>query len=162
MAGETCFEKIELWLAAIAEGLTDAGEALEGWTVATNQSRDQALDVDGAKVVVIATSAPPQIAQFEEYNQNIVTQIVLVEFVSGNAPAGTLRPENLIAAAAYHAALAADRTLGGKVQDIFEDGPAPGDTEGRDRSALTAQYTVTYFIPRDDWHTVLGEGGATF
>jgi hypothetical protein len=158
MTGETCFEKVELWIAAVATGLTDTGEALDGWTVATNQSRDVALDVEDASTVVVATQTMG-FEEFEEPNQNIVTQIVTVEFVSGNAPAATLRPENLRAAANFHAALAADRTLGGKVQDIRENDIAPGDTEGRDLNSASVQYTVTYFVRRDDWFYVIGADG---
>lgn len=162
MAGETCFEKVELLFAAVATSLTGVAEALEGWTVETNRSRDDALDVEDASAIVISTVGPPQIVQFNENNQDQVTQLIMVEFVSGNAPAGTLRPENIRAAAHFHAALAADRTLDGKVQDIADDGPAPGDTEGKDVNSAASQYTVTYFIARDDWFYLIGADGTPY
>ncbi len=158
MAGETAFEKVELWLADLATTLTATGQPLEGWVVATNQSRDEALDADNEQVIVIA-SRSISFSEAADQGQDLVTQIVLLEFISGNAPAGTLRPENLRAAANFHEALSADRTLGGKVQMIEAVDIAPGDTEGKDVNSVSPQYTVSYFVCRDDWFHVIGHGG---
>lgn len=159
MAGETAVEKVEDTFKALADTLTGSGQSLEGWATEVDRSRDDAIDPD-TNTLVISTTAL-SMRQFEELNQTEVTQVVEFEFISGGAAPGTLRRTNLRAAAAYHAAIAADRTLGGMLQDVQETDIVPADIGGADVNGVSVQYQVTYFIAQDDWLTIYGHG-ATF
>ena len=74
----------------------------------------------------------------------------------------TISRQNLTAIAQAHAALAADRTLGGMIEDLQEQDIAPVEGQGKDIHGSSPQYQVTFYTPRDDWFTIVGAGGATF
>lgn len=157
---DTCWDKVEDAVKAVLDPLTTPGAPLEGWTVLGQQSTDVALDVEGPSVSIWTVAIAMD--QSQEQGQSIHTQTVEVEFVSGHAPAGTLGRKNKAAMAHAHAAIAADRSFGGMLQDIQEIDAAPARIEGKDTNGTSLQYQVEFFTPRDDWFTIVGQGAVPF
>lgn len=158
----TCWDKIEDAIKAVLESITGSGQGLEGWTVVADASTDEAVDCeDGAKVIRIWTTATPM-DQSDEQGQTIHTPTIELEFTSGGGLPGVINRTNRAAAASAHGALAADRTLGGRLQDLQETDLAPAMAEGKDTNAASLQYAASFFTPRDDWTTIKGVGGADF
>ena len=53
-------------------------------------------------------------------------------------------------------------SLGGRLLDLQEIDIAGTQAEGKDVDSASVQYRAQYFTPRDDWFTILGQGGAEF
>lgn len=154
----TAWSKVEDALKAVLDTQTGSGGTLEGWAVQTQQSADIAVE---ANTITIWTTTN-QMDQSDEQHQTIHTPKIEIEFADDGQPSGVLGRSILEAAAAVHALIAADRTLGGRLQDIQEIDIAPAPPEGRDVASSSIQYQVEFYTPRDDWTTIVGEGGATF
>lgn len=154
----TGWDKIEDALKALLEAETGPGDTLEGWTVQVGDSEGVAVEPD---TITIWTSAS-SMDQFEEQAQTIHTTTIEIEFAKDGDRAGVLSRAIKDAAAAAHALIAADRSLGGRLQDMQEQDIAPTPGDGRDTASASLQYKVQFFTPRDDWTTILGAAGATF
>lgn len=153
----TCWDKVEDKVAVIVAAVS----ALSDWTVLTGHSADVAVEAgDWPAILVWTTSATMD--QSEEHNQSIHEQIIELEFVSGGGTAGTLNRANKLAMARAHAAIAADRTLGGMLLDIQEIDIAPARIEGKDVNGLSLQYKTEFYTARGDWLIIHGQGGAQF
>lgn len=162
MAGETCWEKVELALSALATTLTAEDAALEAWAVEAGVSRDRAVDPDSAPGILRIVTVAIAMQQSDEQHQTFHSQTVEFEFIQGNAAAGTLRMDNLRKAAALHAIIAADRTLGGRLHDMQEIDIAPADAGGKDVNGVSVQYEVQFFTPRANWLTIIGQAGVEY
>lgn len=149
--------KVEDALAA----LISTAPSIAGWTIIAERSLDQAVsEEEWPAIVVYAVSY--RIDQSDEQNQSIWTAIFELEFISGAPPIGTIGRANHTAIAHAHGVIASDRTLGGRVLDIQEVDVAPAQPNGKDVGSASLQYEVQFYTPRDDWFTLLGQGGTQF
>jgi hypothetical protein len=154
---DTAFAKIEDAVAAVIGPLCADAQPLTGWTVVTEQSADEA--VEGLKQIVIFTrAADPE--QADELGQTFWRQTVELEFIEGPQVSGGISRACLEAMANAHAALAQDRTVGGRLQDLQEIDLAGTQEEGKDVFAASLQYRAEFYTPRDDWFTIIGQPGA--
>lgn len=160
MPDTACWDKVEDAIKAVLDDETGSGGDLEGWTVLASQSADVAIDheVDSIVIWTVAVS----IDQADELNQSMHSQTIEIEFVKGRAPAGTLNRENKLGMAYVHALIAADRSIGGRLHDIQEVDIAPARIEGKDVNGASLQYLAQFFTARDNWLTIIGQGGVEF
>lgn len=151
--------KIEDAAAAVLTALTATGEPLEGWTVLTQHPGDEA--VAGEKYIVVFTAAAAP-EQAPELGSTLWTQTLEIGFIDGVQETGSISRANQTAMAHAHAAFAADRTLGGRLQDLQEIDIAGMAAEGKAVQGASIQYRAEFYTGRDDWFTILGQSGATF
>lgn len=151
--------KVEDAVAAVLAGVTGVGGTLAGWTVLTQHSADQA--VDAAKAIVVYT-ASASMDQSDEQGQTLWDQTLELEFINEKQASGSISRANQVAIANAHAALAANRTLGGRLHDLQEIDIAGVQAEGKDVDSASLQYRAQFFTPRDDWFTILGQNGVSF
>lgn len=138
-----------------------AWPALTGYAIVTGQSEDKALEEGTDKAILISTAA----YSFDvatEPNQTIHTALIEVESVSQFQAAGTISRANQTVLAHVLAAIAADRNVGGRLQDIQEIDVAPSAAIGKDVGSASLQFRVQFFTPRDDHFTIKGIGGTDF
>lgn len=129
--------------------------------IITDRSDDVALDQYDGDAITIATAA----YSFEVSDESwatLHTALIDFESVSRTQTVGTISRANHRTLAHIMAALAADRTLGGMVQDIQEIDVAPAGANGKDAGTASLQCSVQFFTPRDDWFTILGHAGEKF
>lgn len=77
-------------------------------------------------------------------------------------PTLSIGAANELAAAKIVAALGADRTLGGRLQNLEEDLLSPSDPSRVAVGCATLTLDVQYFTPRGDPFTIVGLGGGNF
>lgn len=138
-----------------------AWPGLTGYTILTDESQDVASDFGADKLIRIYTIAYA-IDQADEQNQSIHTATIEFEAVNATQSVGTISRANQTAIAHIISAIASDRTVGGRLQDIQEVDVASAGANGKDTDAASLQTTVQFFTPRDDWFTILGMGGQLF
>lgn len=155
---DTAFAKVEDAVAAVIGALAAEEAPLEGWTVLTEHPADE--DVGPKTVIVFTVAAVPE--QADELGQTIWRQTLEIAFVDGVQASGSISRANLEAMAAVHAALAADRTLGGLLQDLQEIDIAGTAPDGKAVEGASVQYRAEFYTGRADWLTILGQSGATF
>lgn len=138
-----------------------AWPALSAYIVQTDASDDAAVEFGTDKLIRIYTVAY-SVDQADEQGQSIHTATIEFEAVNATQAAGTISRANQTAIAHIIAAIASDRTVGGRLQDIQEVDVASAGANGKDTDSASLQTTVQFFTPRDDWFTILGMGGVTF
>lgn len=138
-----------------------AWPALSVFTVKVDESEDIAVEAGLDKIIRISTTAY-QVDQSDEQNQTIHTATFDCEVINGTQAFGTISRANQEAVAHIVAAIASDRTLGGRVEDIQEIDVAPAGAIGKDVSAASLQIRLQFYTARDDWFTIIGVGGQTF
>lgn len=156
---DTALAKIEDAVAAVLTTITGTAQPLDGWTVLTEHSADEAVDAM-KRIVVFTRDVTPE--QAEELGSTFWRQTLELEFYEGPQTAGGISRACIEAMAHAHAALAADRSLGGRLQDLQELDLAGVQEAGQDVGAASVQYRAEFYTPRDDWFTILGQAGATF
>jgi hypothetical protein len=132
-----------------------AWPALAGHTIITDGNPDIALDDAAMPAIQIFTTAYT-VELFDEYNQSLHRATIEFEAVSDTPTAGTISRANHETIAHVLACIAADRQLGGLLQDIQEVDVAPSSANGRDVGSASLQVTALFFTARDDWFTILG------
>lgn len=138
-----------------------AWPALTGYAVVTGQSADEALDEGTDKTILISTAA----YSFDVADENwmtIHTALIEVESVSQFQAVGTISRANQTVLAHVLAAVAADRSAGGRLQDIQEIDVAPSAAIGKDVGSASLQFRVLFFTPRGDHFTINGPTGVNF
>lgn len=148
-------------IAKVEDALADALRNYPGLTGKTIFTAVNADDAQEAGSIIVYTMAY-KIDQFDELGQTLHSATIEVECIEGPSSAGAVSRACQTTIAHVLAALAADRTLGGMVNDIQEVDVAPTTQSGRDHSAASLQTAVTFFTARDDWFTIIGAGGAEF
>ena len=146
---------------AALKSALEAYGSLSGTTILTDQTIDVALEDDQIPAIVIRTVGYSFDPNWENASQTLHTATIDFESVT-KSPASIISQANHTALAYVLAALAADRNLGGMVQDIQEQDLAPSDANGKDAGAASLQFSVQFFTPQDDWFTIKGVNGATF
>lgn len=150
-------------LAKVEDAIKAALEAyapLDGTKIITNQPSDVALEDDELPALLIVTVAYSQ-NQADELGQEIHTARIDVSSVY-QAPTIIIGRANHEALAHVVFALAADRTLGGRLQSLEAVDVAPIEGNRADSGGVSVQFEVQWFTPRGDWFTILGHGGLTF
>lgn len=138
-----------------------AWPALSGQTIITDQSVDEAVTEDQYPAVLIYTVAyRPDVA--DENWMSLHEAIVEFEAVDTTQTIGTISRANHTTIAHILGCIAADRSLGGMLQDIQEIDVAPAQPNGRDVGSASLQCRVQFYTPREDWFTIKGAGGAEF
>lgn len=155
-----CTGKVEDAIKAALDPLTASGQPLEGWTIITEQSVDEALESNGRQAVIYTSDC--QMQQSDEQGQTLWTQTVDIEFIDGTQAMGSITRAVITAMAHAQAALAADRSLGGMLHDLQEQDIAGTQAEGKDVAGSSLRFRIEYFTPRDDWFTIIGQGGQQF
>lgn len=138
-----------------------AWPALAGYSIVTDGSDDIAVEAEADKVIRIYT-VTYSVDQSDEQNQSIHTATIEFEVVSGFQATGTISRACQTAVAHILGAIASDRSVGGRLQDIQEVDVASAGATGKDTDAASLQTTVQFFTPRDDWFTIVGVGGTLF
>lgn len=144
--------------AAIVAALS-AYAPLSDWTVIADRPEDEATE-SGEPDAIRVFMGPHRFQLSDEQNQTHHFATVEIEPVAAAQTGRTISAANSEAIAHVIAALAADRTLGGRLHDLQEVDVAQSD--GKDIGAQNIQFTAEFFTPRDDWFTILGHAGATF
>lgn len=132
----------------------EAYAALAGFTVLTEQSGDIVITAEQYPAIAIYTIAlafeePP------EQWQTLHTATVEFEIATGTQASGTISRANHTTVAHIIGCIAADRSLGGLVEDIQEIDVAPSSANGRDVGSISLQCRVQFFTSRDDWFTLV-------
>ena len=157
---DTCWDKVDDALKATILPLTEAGKPLEGWNIVVNPSASISQS-DEDKTIVL-WPLPPELEQSEEQHQTLHRYTVDIEFIVGQTSSSVLTRTIRAAMAHVHAALAADRTLGGMLHYLQEEDIAPAVPEQADVHGASVQYIIEFYTARDDWFTIVGQGGASF
>ncbi len=154
---DTAIAKVENALKAQLE----AWPALSAYSIEADTNEAEAVEFEADKIIRIYTVAWT-CDQSDEQGQTIHTATIEFEAVNSTQASGTISRANQEAIAHIVAAIASDRTVGGRLQDIQEVDVASAGADGRDADAASLQTTVQFFTPRDDWFTIVGAGGERF
>lgn len=138
-----------------------AWPALTGWTVLVDQDSDEALAEGTGKTMLLTTAAYSFDIADENWN-SIHTAIMEVEVVSQFQAAGTINRTNREAIAQIVAAIANDRSVGGRLQTCEEVDVAPSAAIGKDVGSASLQLRVQFFTPRGNHFIIKGVAGADF
>lgn len=149
--------KVEDALKALLEGYGP----LVGTTIITEQSSDVAVE-DAAIPAILIYTVAYRIDQSDEQHQSIHEATVEFECIDATQAIGTISRANHTTVAHVLGCIAADRTLGGMVQDIQEVDVAPAQPRGKDIGSASLQASITFFTSRDDWFVIKGVNGADF
>lgn len=149
--------KVEDALGAVLTGYAP----LAAYTVVTGRDSSEAFDSSELPLINIYTESQ-QFGPGEEQGQTIHDCRTNFEILENDLTPGVMSRTLQTAAAHIVAALAADRTLGNRLQDLQERDLAPPADTGRDVAGASLQYDVQFYTPRDDHFTIVGLGGAIF
>lgn len=132
----------------------DAYVPLDTHTVAIAETLDVAVEAMALPALLIATvNYAFEVA--DENWQTLHTATIEVEAISATPATGTISRANRNALAHVLAAVAADRTLGIKLQDIQEDDVSPVEPRGKDVDGASLRFTVQFYTSRSDWFTIV-------
>lgn len=151
----TAFDKVEDALAAVLEANNGTGQSLDGYTILTDHPADEAIEAQKSIVIATAAATPEQA---NEQNQTIWAQMLDIAVFDGPQAPGMISRRVKITIGKIHALLAADRSLGGRLQDLQEIDIAGTQAEGKDAHGASVQYRAEFYTPRGDWFTILGAG----
>ena len=149
--------KVEVALGAVL----DAYASLADYTIVTGRDSSEAFDSSELPLINIFTEFQ-QFSPDGEQHQTMHDCRVSFEILENDLTPGVMSKTLQTAAAHIVAALAADRTLGERLQDLQEIDLAPPADTGRDVAGASLQYSVQFYTPRDDHFTINGLGGLTF
>lgn len=128
---------------------------LAGWSIRVDESADVAIDLTATPRVINIYTVVYKVDQSDEQNQSVHDATVEFEVVSGKPQVGTISRSAHATVARIMAALHADRTLGGLIEDIQEDDVAPAGGTGKDVGNVSLQCTLRFYTPRGDWFTIV-------
>lgn len=149
--------KVEDALKAVLVGYAPLSE----YTIYTARDSSEAFDASELPVINIYTESQ-QYGPGEEQGQTIHNCRTNFEVLENDLTPGVMTRTIQTAVAHIIAALAIDRTLGNRLQDLQELDVAPPSDTGRDVAGASLQYDVQFYTPRDDHFTIVGAGGQTF
>lgn len=149
--------KVEDALKAVLDDYT----ALDDYTKYTALDQSEALNVSDLPAIVIFTVSQSFDLDGEQH-QTTNDCLINFEILEKGMSAGVLTRSLQTAAGHIMTALAADRTLGGRLQELEERDLAPPNDTGRDIAGASLQYSVQFFTSREDPFTIVGHGQLTF
>ena len=157
---DTALAKVEDALKALFE----AYAPLDGVTFHTARSPDEAFDEEdleaGAQVLILTDSF--EFDHDESQGQTQVDALLICEVIELSSSAGIVTRNTQEVIAHMIAAIHADRTLGGRLEDLEEQDVAPSARNGVDASACSLLLKTVFYTPRGDLFTIVGPGGLTF
>lgn len=157
---DTALAKVEDALKALFE----AYAPLEGVTFHTARSPDEAFDEEdleaGAQVLILTESF--ELNHDESQGQTQVDASLICEVIELSSATGVVTRNTQEVIAHMIAAIHADRTLGGRLEDLEEQNVAPSGRNGIDASACSLLLDTVFYTPRGDLFTIVGPGGLTF
>lgn len=139
----------------------DAYVPLADYTIVTGRDSSEAFDSTELPLINIYTESQ-QFSPSGEQHQTLHDCRTNCEILENDLTPGVMSKTLQTAAAHIVAAFAADRTLGGRLQDLQELDLAPPADTGRDVAGASLQYSVQFYTPRDDHFTIVGLGGEQF
>lgn len=154
---DTAIAKIENALQAQLQ----AWPGLAGYSVQTDVNEAEAVEAGADKVIRIYTVAW-NVEQSDEQWQTLHNATINFEVVQTSQATGSISRANQEAIAHIVGAIASDRSVGGRLQDIQEVDVASSEADGLDTDAASLQTSVLFFTSRSDWFTIVGVGGALF
>jgi hypothetical protein len=97
--------------------------------------------------------------QFEFYDQSTtsVKMDLNLDIFEDTKGAGSQADRSAVVSANIVAAVHADRTLGGRLQDLEEAGIQAGGSDLTDLRNDVLVYQATFFVPRGDMFTIIGQ-----
>lgn len=145
-----CLTQVEDRLAVVL----DAYAALSAYSVGVSESIDIALeDADLPALVIFTASYSFDVA---DENWNAIHRAeIQVEAINPTPATGSISRANRNALAHVVAAVAADRSLGIKLQDTQESDIAPTEPRGKDVDSASVSFTVQWFTPLGDHFTII-------
>lgn len=157
---DTALAKVEDALKALFE----AYAPIEGVTFHTARSPDEAFDEEdleaGAQVLILTESF--ELNHDESQGQTQVDASLICEVIELSSATGVVTRNTQEVIAHMIAAIHADRTLGGRLEDLEEQNVAPSGRNGIDASACSLLLDTVFYTPRGDLFTIVGPGGLTF
>ena len=127
-----------------------ANENLSSFTIINDLSSDVATDeTDGETVRLFLTAHSFENQHMMGQTRHVATYEI--EVATRASIYGSLDRRSLNAIADIVAAIAADRTLGGKVEDIQEVDTASAIANGKDASGASIQFQTVFYTSRSDW-----------
>jgi hypothetical protein len=153
----TAQDKVEAAIASILR----THPALADWTVLTDLPLDVAIEDEDSLALLVRTMSLEFDNSFEPGAQTLNVPVIDIEAVvkeAGDIIVARAR-EGLAHA---QAALCADRTLGGMLQDLAEQDVAPGDGQRRDVGAISMQWRAEYLTAPSNPFVILGHAGMEF
>lgn len=154
---DSAIAKVEDALAAV---LT-AYAPLAGYTVVTGRDSSEAFQSTELPVINIYTESQ-QFSPDGEQHQTFHDCRTNFEILENDLTPGRMTRTLQNAASNIVAALAVDRTLGGRLQDLQELDLAPPADTGRDIAGASLQYSIEFYTQRDDHFTIIGLGAVEF
>lgn len=152
---ETAIRKVQTYLRTMIQ---TARPDLFGFI---DRSDDEPLAVEETPGYVIRVT-DLRFSPFEQLGQTRVDFVLQIDCQSGNTAGETIDAINQRTIADIVAAVHADRTMGGRLQDFEETAASGSELQGADVGCAILEYAGILFCPRGDLYTILGQGGATF
>lgn len=145
---------------AVAE-IIEEYPALAGWMLLTDQPIDVAIEGDDIQCLVLRSFGPEFDHSFEPGAQ--VLNVLTIDVEAIVRETCNIKDRRAKEGLAHvQAALAADRTLGNRLQDLMEQDVAPGDGQRRDIGAVSMQWRAEYLTAPNDPFTIYGHAGMAF
>lgn len=126
-----------------------------------DRSDDEPLDESERPGAIIRV---PGIA-FESYasqGMDLWRATLHIDFHSSGSAGETIDQQNRRAMARTIAQIAADRTLGGRLQSWESKAASASEQDGADVGCTIFESEIAFFVARDDPLTIIGQGGAHF
>lgn len=136
--------------------------AMADYTVFVDRPEDKAYAASELPAINIRIPA----VQIEDAGDGIWQTLHRATFhfdcVTATGGGETIDLANQRAIADVMAALHADRSLGGRLQDIIERNISGSEMDGADTGCAIFECEIWFFTPRGDFYTLVGVGGQQF
>lgn len=107
----------------------------------------------------VAVRLGDQAFSFFDLSTMQVTMDIALDIFEDTKGTGSQADRSAILSARIVAAVHADRTLGGMLQDLEEVGITGGGSDLTDIRNDVLAYQATFFVPRGDLFTIIGQSG---
>lgn len=140
-----------------------AEAALPDWTVAIDRSDDEPFSFDERPALAIRVPSV-QLDTAPELGGGMTRCRAAFEldFHSSQTSGETIDEANQRGIALLIAAIGADRTLGGRCENVEEQAISGSELDGATVGCAILSVDVTFYTPRGDLFTIVGVGGQRF
>jgi hypothetical protein len=129
--------------------------------VIADRTDDEPLS-EGEWPAAIVKVLTVQMSHGPEQGQTMHDALIHIECQSGNTATNGIDATNQTTIADIIAAIHADRSLGGRVEDCEEDQSDASENAGVDVGAAVLLVRTRFYTPRGDLFTIVGVGGQLF
>jgi hypothetical protein len=149
-------------LRIVQNRLKEVVEEIDGYQVFVDRSDAESLTEEeqpaiNLRVVSVSLDAAPEGLWMTWHRA-----IIQFDCMSSGSVEETIDLANQRAIALIIEALHADRSLGGRLQDIIEQDVSGSEMDGADVGTAILQVEAWFFTPRGDHFTIVGVGGQHF